>query len=393
MRALRWTAGGQAEVTDLPEPRILNPRDAIVRVRCAGVCPAEACRSGEDGPASGQVPGHQFVGEVVEAGRGVFTLRPGDRVVVAPVISCGLCRMCRHGALALCDNTNPAAEAARERWGHAPAGMFGTSRYTGGYSGAHAQYVRVPCADVIAARLDDDVPDVAGVLLSEAIPAGVQAVEEAGVEPGDVVAVMGCGVAGQVAIRAALARGAGRVIAVDAGSSRLTLAADTGADPVDVRAGAAEQRLVWLTGGRGADRCIDTWTFEHVGHVASAASGPATRPPATELAVRACRRGGTVAIVGIHAGVVGGTWGAEALARGVTIRGGPVDSVRWRAKSLALLRAGSIPVEALIGCCVGLEDGPAAYERVRHEWDLLAVLIDVAGGLRTTSRRESVAAV
>src|SRR5436190_22490516 len=256
MRANCWMGKKDVRVEQVPDPKILNQQDAIVKVTSTAICGSDLHLYDGVIPTmeSGDVLGHEFMGEVVEVGRGVKKLQKGDRVVVPFPIACGTCFACQRGLFSVCENTNPNAWMAEKLWGHSPCGIFGYSHMVGGYSGGQAEYVRVPYADVGPIRVPPELTDEQVLFLSDIFPTGYMAAEQCGIRPGDTVAVWGCGPVGLFAMASAKMLGAERVIAIDQFEDRLAKAQEyAGADTIDDRDRDVVERLKEMTGGRGPD--------------------------------------------------------------------------------------------------------------------------------------------
>src|SRR5512138_3401231 len=265
MRAVCWHGKLDVRVESVPDPAILNPRDAIVRVTATAICGSDLHLYGGfvPGMVKGDILGHEFMGEVVEVGSSIKDLKVGDRVVVPFPISCGNCFFCQKEMYSLCENSNPNAWMAEKMWGHSPCGIYGYSHLTGGYAGGQAEYARVPFADVGPVKVENGLTDEQVLFLSDILPTGYMAAENCDVQPGDTVAVWGCGPVGQMAIASAYLLGAGRVIAIDRVPERLTLAVQHGhAVPINADEDDVFERLKTLTAGRGPDSCIDAVGME-----------------------------------------------------------------------------------------------------------------------------------
>jgi threonine dehydrogenase-like Zn-dependent dehydrogenase len=310
MRALCWHGTGDVRVQDVPEPELIHDGDAIVRVTSTAICGSDLHLFDGFMPTmrSGDVLGHEFMGEVVEVGRGVRSLSVGDRVVVPFPIACGACAFCQAELWSLCDNSNPNASIAAALFGHAPAGIFGYSHLLGGFPGGQAEYVRVPYADVGPLRVPDELSDEQVLFLTDALPTGYMAAENGGIQGGETVAIWGCGAVGQFAIQSAWLQGAERVIAIDRFPKRLEMAATAGrAEVIHYERDDVGEALDELTGGRGPDVCIEAVGMEAHG------AGPLSwvddvkqkmkivtgRPHALREAIQACGKGGTVSIAGV----------------------------------------------------------------------------------------------
>jgi threonine dehydrogenase-like Zn-dependent dehydrogenase len=319
----------------------------------------------------GDVLGHEFMGEVVEVGRGVKELAVGDRVVVPFPIACGVCRSCEAGLTSLCENSNPNAWMASKLWGHSPAGIFGYSHLLGGFSGGQSEYVRVPFADVGPLKVPSGLSDEQALFLSDVLPTGYMGAEMCGIEPGDVVAVWGAGPVGQFAIASARLLGAERVVAIDRFTPRLELAkARAGAtDVIDYSQTDVQEALDDLTGGRGPDACIDAVGAEAHGpplvyaydRVKQALMLESDRPIALRQAIRACRNGGTVSVVGVYGGFIDKFPMGAVMNRSLTIRAGQCHVHRYLEPLLGRIERGEIDPSFIVTHRMALEDAPEAY--------------------------------
>jgi threonine dehydrogenase-like Zn-dependent dehydrogenase len=320
----------------------------------------------------GDVLGHEFMGEVVEVGPGVRRVAVGDRVVVPFPIACGACAMCLAELYSLCENTNPNAGLAKKLWGHSPAGLFGYSHLLGGYSGGQAEYVRVPFADVGPVKVPDGLGDEQVLFLSDIFPTGYMGAEMCGIQPGDVIAVWGAGPVGQLAIASARLLGAERVISIDRFPSRLALAKDrAGAtDTLNYEEVDIEEALEDLTAGRGPDACIDAVGSEAHSHGAVYAYDLAKqalmlesdRPIALRQAIRACRSGGTVSVIGVYGGFIDKFPMGAVMNRSLTIRSGQTHVQRYLKPLLEHIANGRIDPSFVVTHRMPLKDAPAAYE-------------------------------
>src|SRR6266487_4491624 len=264
MKACCWYGKNDVRVETVPDPKIENPRDAIIKVNLAAICGSDLHLLHGAVPTmeSGDILGHEFMGEVMEVGPGNPTLKRGDRVVVPFTIACGNCFYCRNQMASLCDNSNPNAGAQEKLQGHFSAGLFGYSHLFGGYAGGQAEYVRVPFSDIGPEKIPDSIDDEHALFLSDIFPTGYQAAENCSIRPGDTIAVWGCGPVGLFAIRSAYLLGAERVIALDDTPERLELARKAGAETLDYTEIDVIETLKVMTGGRGPDACIDAVGFE-----------------------------------------------------------------------------------------------------------------------------------
>jgi threonine dehydrogenase-like Zn-dependent dehydrogenase len=374
MKATCWMGKRNVEIHDVPDPRILNQRDAIIEVSSTAICGSDLhLYNGFVKPMKkGDILGHEFMGEVVEVGRDVKRLRVGDRVVVPFTISCGGCWSCKRGLWSLCENSNPNAALAEKAMGHAAAGAFGYSHLTGGYAGGQAEYVRVPFADVGPFRIEDGVTDEQVLFLSDILPTGYMAAEMCEIEPGDTVAVWGCGPVGLFAIASAWLLGAGRVIAIDRFEYRLAMARDKcRAETINYeQVESVSDTLIEMTAGRGPDCCIDAVGMEAHGHgieyaydrTKQALMLETDRPIALREAIMACRNGGTISVIGVYAGLVDKFPLGTVMNRSLTIRSGQCHVHRYMRLLMDHIEKGDFDPTMVITHRLGLEDAPAAYE-------------------------------
>jgi threonine dehydrogenase-like Zn-dependent dehydrogenase len=374
MRANCWEGKRKVRVEQVPDPKILNSRDAIVRITSTAICGSDLHLYNGFVPTMerGDILGHEFMGEVVETGRGVKNLKIGDRVVVPFPIACGNCFSCQRGMFSLCENSNPNAWMAEKLWGHSPAGIFGYSHLTGGYAGGQAEYARVPFADVGPLKVPEDLSDEQVLFLSDIFPTGYMGAEMCDIQPGAVIAVWGAGPVGQFAIASAYLLGAERVIAIDRFPYRLRMAKE--------RAGAAEtinyeeesvlERLKELTGGRGPDACIDAVGMEAHGPLAMYAYDRAKqalmletdRPIALRQAIMACRNGGTVSVIGVYGGFIDKFPMGSVMNRSLTIRTGQCHVQRYMRPLLERIQRGEIDPSFVITHRMQLEEAPEGYD-------------------------------
>ncbi|MBW3552696.1 MAG: glutathione-dependent formaldehyde dehydrogenase [Gemmatimonadetes bacterium] len=380
MKATCWMGTRDIEIRDVPDPRILNHRDAIVRVTSTAICGSDLhlYNGFIPGLEHGDILGHEFMGEVVDVGPEVKNLKKGDRVVVPFPIACGACWQCEHGLYAACENSNPNAWVAEKMWGRSPAGIFGYSHVLGGFAGGQAEYARVPFADVGPLKIDDDLTDDQVLFLSDIFPTGYMGAEMANIQPGDTVAVWGCGPVGQFAIASAYMLGAERVIAIDRFPYRLEMARDkAGADVINYEETDVLDALEEMTGGRGPDACIDAVGMEGHGHgfqyaydrAKQAVRAETGRPIALREAILSCRSGGTVSVIGVYGGFLDKFPMGAVLNRGLTIRAGQCHVHRYMKPLLERIRNGDIDPSFVITHHMDLEDAAAGYEifNEKHE--------------------------
>lgn len=381
MRALCWHGKGDVRVDRVPDPQILDARDAIIKITATAICGSDLHLFNGFMPTmeEGDILGHEPMGVVVEVGSQVKKLRKGDRVVVPFTISCGTCFFCKKGLFSVCETSNPNAELARKAMGHSPAGLFGFSHMLGGFPGGQAEYLRVPFADVGPIKIESDLPDEKVLFLSDIFPTGYMAAENAGIEPGDTVAVWGCGPVGQFAIQSAWMLGAGRVIAIDRVPERLAMARSLGkAEIINFEGTDVYDRLQELTSGRGPDRCIDA-----VGTEAHASSGldaaidkakvmvhlGTDQPHVLREAIRCCRAAGTLSIPGAYVGMVDKIPFGALMNKGLTIRSGQTHMQRYMEPLLQKIEQGQIDPSQIITHRLKLDDAPKAYETFRDKQD------------------------
>lgn len=380
MKALCWYGKQDVRVVNVPDPTILNPRDAILRVTSTAICGSDLHLYDGYIPtmAPGDILGHEFMGEVVEVGRGVNNLSVGDRVVVPFPIACGNCFFCKTDLFALCDNSNPNAPLTEQAYGHAPAGIFGYSHMMGGYAGGQAEYVRVPFADVGPIKVPDSLTDEQVLFLTDIFPTGYMAADQAGITPGDTVAVWGCGPVGLFAIKSAFLLGAERVIAIDHYERRLAMARDQcGADAVNYE----DVDLFWYlkdtTGGRGPDVCIDAVGLEAHGHSVDALLDYAKtalylttdRARVLRQAITSCRKGGTVSIPGVYGGLLDKVPFGAAFNKGLTMKMGQTHVHRYLKPLLEKVENEEIDTTFLITHRIPLAQAAEGYATFRHQPD------------------------
>lgn len=373
MKALCWFGKKDVRVETVPDPQILNPHDAIIRVTRTAICGSDLHLYDGYIPTleQGDILGHEFMGEVVEVGPEVKKLRVGDKVVVPSSICCGECYFCKSGLWSACDNTNPNAWMLEKLYGHNAAGLFGYSHLYGGYAGGQAQYVRVPMADVGPLRIPNDMPDEKVLFLSDIFPSGYQAAEQCDIKPGQVLAVWGCGPVGQFAIRSAFMLGAGRVIAIDRFPERLQLAARANAEVLNYEEiPDLVETLKTMTGGRGPDACIDAVGMEAHGHSVDAYVDEAKqalgltldRPLVLRQILQVCRKGGVVSIPGVYGGFLDRIPFGAAFGKGLTLRMGQTHTIRYMQPLLDRIQSGEIDPSEVISHRVALDDAPRMYE-------------------------------
>ncbi len=382
MRALTWQGTRDVRVETVPDPEIVNPRDAIIEVTATAICGSDLhLYDGViPGVKPGDVLGHEFMGRVVETGPG-STLKKGQRVVVPFTISCGACFFCREGQFAACDNSNPVEcqDASELAYGHAMSGMFGYSHMTGGYSGGQAQYVRVPFSDIGPVVVPDALGDEQALFLSDILPTGWMAAENARIAQGDTVAVWGCGPVGLFAVQSALIMGAGQVIAIDHWPGRLDLARGLGAKVIDYTQSHVLDALMEMTGGLGPDAVIDAVGMESHGfspdNILDALKQKigigADRAHALRMALIACRKGGRVSVPGVYGGMADQFPLGALMEKGLELRTGQTHVQRYSRDLLHRVAEGEIDTTFLISHRLSLEEAAEGYRNFRdrqNDW-------------------------
>ncbi|MFB4313933.1 zinc-dependent alcohol dehydrogenase [Actinomadura sp. 21ATH] len=380
MKALCWEGVNDLAVRDVPDPRIENDQDMIVKVLSSTTCGSDLHLIGGYLPAmrAGDVIGHEFLGEVVETGPAVRERRVGERVVVCSFIGCGRCWYCANDMWSLCDNANTNPGLGQLAFGYEPGAVFGYSHAMGGFKGSHAEYVRVPFADYGAFPVPEAVDDVSATFVSDAAPTGWMGAHLGGVRPGDVVAVWGCGAVGQMAARAAMLLGAERVISIDRIPERLAMTREhIGSETIDYTATDVGAELRERTGGRGPDVCIEAVGME--AHTA----GPqhwydqakqqlrmqTDRSSAVREAIYACRKGGSVFVLGVFAGAADKFPLGALMNKGLTLRGAQMHGQRYIPMLLDRVAAGELSTRHLATHQLSLDQAPRGYDLFKHKKD------------------------
>jgi threonine dehydrogenase-like Zn-dependent dehydrogenase len=380
MRANCWIGKQDVRVEQVPDPQILNQRDAIVKITSTAICGSDLHLYNGFVPTmeSGDILGHEFMGEVVEVGRGVNNLQKGDRVVVPFPIACGSCFSCQHGLFSVCENSNPNAWMAEKMWGHSPAGVFGYSHLLGGFAGGQAEYARVPFADVGPIKVPEGLTDDQVLFLSDIFPTGYMGAEMCNIQPGDTIAVWGCGPVGQFAMKSAFLLGAERVIGIDRFPDRLRMAREkVGAQTLNYEEVDIQDALKELTGGRGPDSCIDAVGLEaHTPGVVGAYDRAkqalmleSDRPIALRQAIMACRNGGTVSVIGVYGGFIDKFPMGSVMNRSLTIRTGQCHVQRYMRPLLERIQNGDIDPSFVITHHMRLEDAAEGYAIFKDKQD------------------------
>jgi len=380
MRAACWMGTHQISVENVPDPKILNPRDAIVRITSTAICGSDLHLYDGYIPSMmrGDIVGHEFMGEVVEVGSAVRNLEVSDRVVVPFPISCGNCFACSDGMYSLCENSNPNAWMAEKLWGHSPAGLFGYSHLTGGYAGGQAEYARVPYADVGPIKIPDGLSDEQVLFLSDIFPTGYMAAEACDIKPGQTIAVWGCGPVGQFAIKSAYLLGAGIVIGIDRIPERLRMAREQcGAVTINYEEVDVYDSLIEMTGGLGPDSVIDAVGMEAhqpgvlgaYDKVKQAMRLETGRPNALRQAIMACRNGGTVSVPGVYGGFVDKIPMGSIMNRSLTLKTGQTHVQRYLKPLLERIVRGEIDPSFVVTHHFKLDEAPKAYDIFKNKQD------------------------
>ncbi|MFC4454220.1 zinc-dependent alcohol dehydrogenase [Deinococcus sonorensis] len=380
MKALVWQGINRVGIETVPDPTILQPTDAIVRITSTAICGSDLHLL--DGYVPSMVPGdilgHEFMGEVMEVGKGVRDIKVGDRVIVPFPIACGKCWFCQQGLTSLCDNSNDNAKLAETMFGYAPSGIYGYSHLTGGYAGGQAQFARTLYADANLFKMPEGVPDEQLLFLTDILPTGYMAAVNCDIQPGDTVAVYGCGPVGLFAIMSAFLLGAGEVIAIDRFPDRLDMAAKLGAQPLNYEQEEVLASLKLRTGGRGPDSCIDAVGMEAHG------TGPgglydalkqttrmaeSDRPHALRAAIMSVRKGGTVSVAGVYGGLGDKIPLGAFMNKGLTMRTGQTHVHRYVPKLLEHIMKGDIDPTVVVTHRLSLDEAPHGYDIFKHKHD------------------------
>jgi threonine dehydrogenase-like Zn-dependent dehydrogenase len=381
MKANCWMGKQKVEVVDVPDPKILSDRDAIVKITSTAICGSDLHLYNGFMPTmeKGDVLGHEFMGEVVEVGKAVKNLSVGDRVVVPFPIACGACSACKAGLTSLCENSNPNAWMAEKMLGHHAAGVFGYSHLTGGFAGGQAEYARVPFADVGPLKVPSSLTDEQVLFLSDILPTGYMGADMCDIKPGDVIAIWGAGPVGQLAGASAFLLGAERVIMIDRFEYRLKLAREkVGAVTINYEEVDVHETLMELTGGRGPDACIDCVGLEAhsanhllygMDRAKQAMKMQFDRPLAVREAILACKNGGIVSIMGVYGGFVDMFPLGQLMNRSLTIRTGQCHVHRYMRPLLEHIEAGRLDPTFIITHRMPLHDAPRGYELFMNKQD------------------------
>jgi threonine dehydrogenase-like Zn-dependent dehydrogenase len=393
MKATCWMGRNSVEVEDVPDPTILDGRDAIVRITSTAICGSDLHLVDGYVPTMkrGDVIGHEFMGEVVDKGPDVSNLEVGDRVVVPFPISCGNCWSCRNQLFSLCENSNPNARLAEKMFGFPTAGIFGYSHLTGGFAGGQAEYARVPFADVGPIKIENGIPDESVLFLSDILPTGYMGAEFCEITGGEVIAIWGAGPVGQFAAASAKLLGAERVILIDRFDYRMRIAEENlDVETLDYEeVDSVPEALKELTGGRGPDACIDAVGMEAHHHgalyaydrVKQALRQETERPFALREAIMSCRNGGIVSVIGVYGGLMDKFPIGAVMNRGLTIKSGQCHVQRYMRPLLERIQQGEIDPSFIITHRIGLEDAPTMYRTFRDKHDSCIKVVMKPGGV------------
>ncbi len=380
MRAVTWQGRHKVQVDTVPDPEIVNPRDAIIKITSTAICGSDLHLYDGYIPTmrAGDILGHENMGEVVEVGSG-STLKKGQRVVIPFTISCGSCFFCSKTQFSACDNANPAttSDMSETLYGYPMGGAFGYAHLTGGYAGGQAEYLRVPYSDVGPIVIPDGMSDDEVLFLSDILPTGYMAAENADIEEGDTVAIWGAGPVGLFALQSAFVLGAHRVIVIDHHPHRLALAKQKGAEVLNFREVDVRDALKEMTGGIGPDACIDCVGMEAHGlgidnivdTVKAHTFLGTDRPAALRQALLSARKGGRVSVPGVYGGMMDKFPIGAFMEKGLTMKTGQTHVQRYTAPLLKLIQEGKIDTTYFISHRASLEDGPAMYKHWHDEQD------------------------
>jgi threonine dehydrogenase-like Zn-dependent dehydrogenase len=379
MKALCWYGKHDVRIDNVAEPKILNPRDAIVKITSTAICGSDLHLYNGYIPTmeEGDILGHEFMGEVVEVGPAVSNLKVGDRVVVPFTIACGNCFFCKKELWSACDNSNPTPETVETLYGYSGSALFGYSHMMGGFAGGQAEFVRVPFADVGPIKVPEHLPDEKVLFLSDIFPTGYMAAENCNITEGDTVAVWGAGPVGQFAVKSAYMLGAHQVVLIDHYEDRLDLARreNEGLITINFDDETVYDKLLEVTGGRGPDACIDAVGLESHGtspdallDYAKAKAFLATdRPHALRQAIFCCRKGGTVSVPGVYGGFLDKFNFGAAFGKGLTFKMGQTNMQKYMPKLLGEIEEGRIDPSFVISHKLKLSEAPVAYDKFNQE--------------------------
>ncbi|WP_250487734.1 zinc-dependent alcohol dehydrogenase [Caballeronia sp. GaOx3] len=380
MKALIWHGKKDIRYDTVPDPAIEHGRDAIIKVSTCAICGSDLhlFDGFMPGMESGDVMGHEFMGEVVEVGRDNTALKVGERIVVPFTITCGECDQCKRGNFSVCERSNRNKDAAEKLFGHTTAGLFGYTHLTGGYAGGQAEYVRIPFADKTHIKIPDGLTDEQVLFLGDIFPTGWQAAVNCEIEPTDTVAIWGAGPVGQMAVRSAVLLGAKQVVVIDRVPERLAMARAAGAIPVNFKEESVLDRLRDLTQGKGPEKCIDavgmeshaTRSFDGIyDRIKQAVMLETDRPHVLREMIYVCRPAGVLSVPGVYGGLIDKIPFGAAMNKGLTWRMGQTHVNRWSGDLLRRIEEGQIDPSFVITHRMKLENGPQMYETFRDKED------------------------
>lgn len=380
MRALCWHGTQDIRCDSVPDPQVEDPGDVIIKVTSCAICGSDLhlYDGVMPGMKSGDIMGHETMGEVIETGSEVTNLRVGERVVIPFTIFCGQCEQCRRGNYSVCERTNRNKDIADKAFGHTTAGLFGYTHLTGGYAGGQAEYLRVPFADTTHIKVPEGLSDEQVLFLSDILPTGWQAAAQCDIQPTDTVAIWGCGPVGQMTIRSAILLGAKQVIAIDRLPERLSMAKAAGAITINFEDESVIERLQELTHGKGPEKCIDAVGME--AHATASLDSlydkakqavmlETDRPHVLREMMYVCRPAGVLSVPGVYGGVVDKIPFGMVMNKGLTIKTGQTHVNRWTDDLTRRIQSGEIDPSFVITHTVGLEQGPDMYKTFRDKLD------------------------
>lgn len=381
MKALCWHGTNDVRVDTVPDPQIQNPRDAIIKITSTAICGSDLHLLDGYMPTmeKGDILGHENMGEVVEVGSGVSTLKIGDKVVVPFNIACGDCFFCQKEMYSLCDKSNPNAAIAREAMGQSPSGLFGYSHMTGGFSGGQAEYLRIPFADVGPFKVPNEIEDEKVLFLSDIFPTAYMAAENAEIVKGDTVAIWGAGPVAQLAVKCCWLLGAERVIVIDNVPERLAMARESGnAETINFDEVDVYEELMARTNGRGPDRCMDSVGCEALAGgkvdgvldaIKTATFLATDRVHVLRQAILSCRKGGTISMPGVYVGAADKLPLGAFMNKGLTLKTGQTHTHRYMPMLFDLIEKGEIDPSFIITHRMRLEDAPHGYDIFKNKKD------------------------
>ena len=381
MKALVWHGRYDMKCDNVPDPEIQDENDIIIKVTSTAICGSDLHLYDAYAPMieKGDILGHEFMGEVVDVGRGVQKHKVGDRVVVPFVIACGHCFYCEKMQTSCCENTNPDGAKQAAIMGHQTAGLYGYTHLLGGFAGGQAEYARVMHADFGPTKVPDGMDDEKALFLTDIFPTGWMAAKNCDIQPGDTVAIWGCGPVGQMAIQSAWLQGAGQVIAFDHVAERLEMAERLGKATVfDFTKVDVMDELNKLTKGRGPDSVIDAVGAEAHGlgspdavidRVKAATGLAVDRPHVLREIIKAVRPGGNVSIAGVYFGYDDKMPIGTIVNKALTVRSGQTHVQKYMDELLTMIAEDKFDPSFIITHRGGLEEGPGFYDKFKNKKD------------------------